>query len=118
MRIIILIVITIVISSCKYKNINLTDYGKLDTRFICSSENYENANLILRIKDTEFKFSIKEFENKMINRNSGQYKDELTKLKKLQKNNNSSIYLIQTENGYLTKSGVIINSIDSYGMTV
>tara|TARA_R110002050_G_scaffold105863_2_gene215644 strand:- start:79 stop:597 length:519 start_codon:yes stop_codon:yes gene_type:complete len=117
MRILIAIILTFLILSCKSKNVLLTDYGKLDTRFICSSENYENANMILRINDAEFKFSIQEFENKMTDRNYGEYNDELANIKRLQKNN-SSIYLIQMENGYITKSADTICPINSYGTSI
>ncbi len=118
MRILLIIALIVLFSSCKSKIVKLADYGKLDTRFVCSSEQYKDANLILKISDSEFRFNLEEFENNMTDRNYGEFKSELDKLKKHQSENTLDIYLTQFERGYITKNSDTIYAINSYGTSI
>jgi hypothetical protein len=100
MRNITFILLVFTIISCKTIK-TLGDYGVLDKRHICSNENYNTGDLILKIGDYELIFDYKDFEKELESYERETLTDYLKIIRNIYSNQNNSITIYKINEQYI-----------------
>lgn len=104
------------IVSCKTIK-TLGDYGVLDKRNVCSNDNYNTGDLILKIRDYEFVFDYKDFEKELESYEKETLTDYSKILRNIYSNQNNRITINKINEQYFI-NGTAVEFEQSFGINI